>query len=107
MSKHIGLFCIFIALVYLNTILIQVSATTIDHPSQPIESLLDPANIDPDYFIANQQMSYDDDSEAGVDGYRKRSFRKNWAKLFERSQPRYTIAFPALLRSRRWIEEEQ
>ncbi len=34
----------------------------------------------------------------------KRQLNKKWAKFYQGAQSPYTIAFPALIRTRRWIE---
>ncbi|CAF0758959.1 unnamed protein product [Adineta ricciae] len=100
MTKHLGFCFLFIPLIYLN----KVSSTRINNDKQSIGSLS--GHNDPDYFVANRQLSHD----TGEDeyDYRKRSLtKKKWARLFERSKSRYPIAFPALLLSRRWIKDNK
>ena len=59
----------------------------------------------PDYFVVHHQSNVHAENEGNgdhdVDNYEKRNLRMKLASLFARSEPRYTIAFPSLLRSRR------
>ena len=38
--------------------------------------------------------------------HQKRQLKKKWAKLVHDSQSPYTIAFPALIRTRRWTDDQ-
>ncbi len=46
---------------------------------------------------------YDDIDEDEI-LHNKRQLNKKWAKFYQGAQSPYTIAFPALIRTRRWVE---
>jgi hypothetical protein len=62
--------------------------------------------IDPNYLLSSHSY-YNDNASKDAMLYKKRQLKKKWAKLGQGSQSPFTIAFPALIRTRRWIEQEQ
>lgn len=54
-----------------------------------------------------EQLGIDAARLFGEDADHKRDLKADWAKLLQRSPPPYTIAFPALLRSRRAATKRQ
>ncbi|CAF2636742.1 unnamed protein product [Rotaria sp. Silwood2] len=87
---------------------IPVSATNLDTQNKELSDafMLEQYGIGPNHFLTGRQ--YDDDR---VDEDEilpeKRHYKKKWAKFYQGVQSPYTIAFPALIRTRRWIEQEQ
>lgn len=59
-------------------------------------------NVDPGYFLSNQP--YGNKVVRDELSYKKRQLKNKWTDLFQQSHPPYTIAFPALIRTRRWID---
>ncbi|CAF0803451.1 unnamed protein product [Adineta steineri] len=69
-------------------------------------NLLSQFGIHAGYFSPNysyNNIKYDKD----VAIYNKEDMIKKWSQLFQESQSSYPIAFPALIRTRRWIEHEE
>lgn len=60
--------------------------------------------LGPNRFLVNRP--YDDEENIDEDEmlHAKRQLKKKWAKFYQGPQSPYTIAFPALIRTRRWIE---
>lgn len=58
--------------------------------------------VDPDYILSNQP--YKNKVVKDELFYNKRQLKSKWAELFQQSHPPYTIAFPALIRTRRWVD---
>jgi len=54
-------------------------------------------------FLVRHPYS-DDNIEEDEILHDKRQLKKKWAKFYQGAQSPYTIAFPALIRTRRWIE---
>ena len=108
MSKYFGLCLILTVMICLNLV-ISIAARTIifgkQNPKQFNTALSEHLDFIPDYFVVRHQSGVDaeneDDGDQDVDSYQKRSLRMKLASLFARSEPRYTIAFPSLMRSRR------
>jgi len=92
----------FVTVVYLN-IVNDVFATSVNTKQLDQKRYL-PASFgrfgtDPSYLVTNHPY-YDDNVGRDVMFFKKRQLKKKWAKLFQRSQSPYTIAFPALIRTR-------
>ncbi|CAF1447089.1 unnamed protein product [Adineta ricciae] len=108
MSKYFGLYLFLFVMICLNLI-ISISARTIivdkQNPKQFNTALSEHLDFIPDYFVVHPQSDVDaeneDNDDHDVDNYEKRSLRMKLANIFARSEPKYTIAFPSLLRSRR------
>ncbi len=62
--------------------------------------------IDPNHLLSNRQYNNHGDVFHGAAFYEKRQLRKKSPKNSPRPASPYTIAFPALIRTRRWIEQE-
>ena len=62
--------------------------------------LFDRFSVDPTNMLTNRVFE-DDDPDNGMIVHQKRQLRKKWAKLYQDSHSPYTIAFPALIRTRR------
>jgi hypothetical protein len=69
--------------------------------------MLEQFGVGSNHFLTNRR--YDDNDNIDEDEiiHDKRQLQKKWAKFFQGAQSPYTIAFPALIRSRRSIEKEQ
>ncbi len=63
-------------------------------------------NIDPKNDLLTNRPYYDDDADTSALFFEKRLLKKKAEKFFHQPQSPYTIAFPALIRGRRWIERE-
>ena len=61
-------------------------------------------SLDPDYFFNNQ--IYKNKMANGFAFHKKRQLKSKWTDFFQPSQTPYTIAFPALIRTRRWIKQD-
>lgn len=61
---------------------------------------------DPNHLLTN--FAFDDADDLGNGKFMiyndKRDLGKKWARLFQESHSPYTIAFPALIRSRRFVQ---
>lgn len=68
-------------------------------------SMFDRFGVGSDRFLINHQFN-DNDDQIDEDEviHEKRQLRKKWAKFFQGGHSPYTIAFPALIRSRRLAE---
>ncbi len=109
MFTQLGIYLIFVTVIYLN-IANTVSATSANM-EQSVQKRFPGGffgrfGIDPDHLFANRPY-YDDDVDKDAMFFKKRQLKKKWTNFFQRSQSPYTIAFPALIRTRRWIEQEQ
>lgn len=62
--------------------------------------------INSNYYLAGRRYYSGDQVGKAAKVSNIRRLKKKWAKSFGRSQSPYTIAFPALIRTRRWIEQE-
>ncbi|CAF0736035.1 unnamed protein product [Adineta steineri] len=87
---------------------IFVSSTDVEQHIQErsFASLLSRFGIHAGYFPPHypyNNIKYDKD--VAID--KKRDMRKKWSQIFQDSQSSYAIAFPALIRTRRWIEHEE
>jgi hypothetical protein len=68
--------------------------------------MLEQFGIGSNHLLPNRP--YDDDNTDEEENlHDKRQLKKKWAKFYQGGHSPYTIAFPALIRSRRWIEQEQ
>ena len=56
--------------------------------------------VDSNYRSANRVFD-DEESDKDMMVHQKRQVKKKWAKLYQDSHSPYTIAFPALIRTRR------
>ncbi|CAF3224468.1 unnamed protein product [Rotaria socialis] len=66
--------------------------------------MLEQYGVDSNNFLTDRQ--YEDDHINEDDIFpEKRQLNKKWAKFYQGPQSPYTIAFPALIRTRRWIEQ--
>ncbi|CAF3538615.1 unnamed protein product [Rotaria sp. Silwood1] len=63
-------------------------------------------NVNPHYLLTNR-LYHGNDVDTDLLYDEKRQSNKKWAKMSQGSQSPFTIAFPALIRTRRWIEQEQ
>ena len=57
-----------------------------------------------DHFLLDHPYDDDDDIDDEEILHDKRQLKKKWAKFYQGAQSPYTIAFPALIRTRRWVE---
>jgi len=109
MFTQLGMCLMFITVIYLN-IANTVSATSANMEQSEQKrftaGLFERFGIDPSSLFGNRPH-YGDDVGKGAMFYQKRQSKKKWADFSQRSQSPYTIAFPALIRTRRWIEQEQ
>jgi hypothetical protein len=112
MSRSAGLYLILMATISL-TMALSTSAVpppreSYVHKQDPHRSataLLGQLSLDPEYLFAQRRL-HDDASTEDEDGmaYRRRDLKEEWVKLLQKAQSP-TIAFPALLRSRRGIRK--
>jgi len=65
--------------------------------------MLERFGIGPNHVLINRPNDDDNIDEDEILQI-KRQLNKKWAKFYQGAQSPYTIAFPALIRSRRWIE---
>lgn len=103
MSTHTSLCFVLITILYLNVVNSALATSqNVEEQDQKRSSavLFERFGVDPGYVSANRP--YNDD-----DANTKRALKKKWARFFPGYQSPYTIAFPALIRSRRWIEQEE
>ncbi len=110
MSTQICLCFMLISILYLN-LANSVPAISKDMEEQDqtrsSDVLFERFGVDPGYLFGNRPY-HDDDADKDAILHMKRGlFQKKWARFFQGSQTPYTIAFPALMRTRRWIQEEQ
>ncbi|CAF0900212.1 unnamed protein product [Adineta steineri] len=108
MFTQTGLCFILIIIIYFNTASSIPSTTrNIEDQDEKRSSIAvsEQFDSDPDYLLANHPLyDNDDDDDVNNDGMyyqKKRSIMKKWYEFFQRPNSPYTIAFPALLRSRR------
>ena len=95
-----------VTMIYLN--MVNVVSATSTNMKRSEQKRFPPAffgrsGVDPSYLLTNRPY-YDDDLDNNVAFFNKRELKKKWANFFQRSQSPYTIAFPALIRTRRSIE---
>ena len=83
----------FLSIVCIQMLIVSIRASPINIDSDPNHLLTNFAFDDVDELGTGKFMLYNDKRELG----------KKWAKLFQDSHSPYTIAFPALIRSRRFV----
>jgi hypothetical protein len=85
---------------------VSVASTDVEHSNQKrfAAAYSGRYGIDPNYLLTNRPYYDDDDVDTSALFFKKRQLKKKWAKSLQRSQSPYTIAFPALIRTRRWIQ---
>ncbi|CAF3792318.1 unnamed protein product [Rotaria magnacalcarata] len=66
--------------------------------------MLEQYGVGSNHFLADRQYEDDHINEDNIFP-EKRQLNKNWTKFYQGLQSPYTIAFPALIRTRRWIEQ--
>lgn len=108
MFTQIGISLLFVSMIYLN--MINVALTTSTDMEHQEQKRFPPAffgryGFDPTYLLTNRPY-YDGNLDRDMALFHKRQIKKKWAALFQRSQSPYTIAFPALIRTRRSTEQE-
>ncbi|CAF1500142.1 unnamed protein product [Rotaria sp. Silwood1] len=109
MLAHICLCIMLMTMISLNTVnSIPVSAANLDNQNKQLSDpfMLEPYGIGSNHFL-NGGLYDDDRIDEDEILPEKRQYKKKWAKFFQGAQSPYTIAFPALIRTRRWIQEEQ
>jgi len=108
MFTQIGIYLVFVTVILINVAKsVPVALTNVEHSDQKrfAAAYSGRYGIDPSYLLTNRPY-YDNDADTNALFFKKRQLNKKWAKSFQRSQSPYTIAFPALIRTRRWIEQE-
>lgn len=109
MLSYIGLCVMLLTVNYISTVdAIPAPSTSISAQNQKFSNgvLLEQYGDGSAHSLFNHQYDDDhiDDDEFVPE---KKHLKKKWAKYHQGIQSPYTIAFPALIRSRRWIEEAQ
>ncbi len=92
----------FITVVYLNIANgVSGKSTNIEPATQKrfFPAFFGRFGTDPNYLLTNRAY-YDDDFGKDVIFHKKRQLKKKWTKFLQGSQSPYTIAFPALIRTR-------
>ena len=104
MFTQIGLCLMLIALTYVNVVnTVPLSSTNMEQQQQAkrlTSAFFGKFPVDPTYLLENHPYYYNDNINTDV-FFHKRQLSKKWGNLFQRSQSPYTIAFPALIRTRR------
>jgi hypothetical protein len=92
---------------YINTVNALPAPSTdaeIEHNRLSDASMFQRLGIGSNHFLINRQYNDDDNVDEDEIVHQKRELIKKWAKFHQGAQSPYTIAFPALIRTRRWIE---
>ena len=109
MSSQI-IFCLMCLLVifFHETISAPISSKDLDNFEQKrnLADLFDRYRNDLNQRLANHRYYDDDDTDQATALYGKRQMPKKRMKAFHYPHAGYTIAFPALIRSRRWIDQQ-
>ncbi len=108
MFTQTGIYLIFITMILINVAKsVPVVSTNAEHSGQKLfaAAYAGRYGIDPNYLLTNHLYDDDDDDKSAL-FFKKRQLKKKWARPFQKYRSPYTIAFPALIRSRRWIEQE-
>jgi hypothetical protein len=94
---------------YFNTVnAIPAPPTDIDMLNKRLydASMIERLGFGTNYFVNNGQYDNDNSDQDEI-LHEKRQLKKKWAKFYRGAPGSFTIAFPALIRSRRWIEQEE
>ncbi len=101
MLTHICLCIMFIAVIYINAIPMPSIDPETENNKLSDAPMLEQFDAGSHYYFTDPQ--YDDDETH----HQKRQLKRKWPVFQRGAHSPYTIAFPALIRSRRWIEREQ
>lgn len=97
-------------MVFLNTLnaIPAAPSTNLDTQTKELSDtiMVEPYGLGLNHFLTNHPYEDDHIIEDEVFPERKQ-LKKKWAKFYQGAQSPYTIAFPALIRTRRSIEDEQ
>jgi hypothetical protein len=106
MLTHICLCIMLMTVTYLNAV--PVSSTDVELQNKKLYDafMLEQFGIGPNHVMTNARYTNDNFDEDEI-LHQKRQSKTKWAKFHHGAQSPYTIAFPALIRTRRWIEQEQ
>ncbi len=106
MLPHIYLCMILMTVTYLNTVNAKPAPSADrDLQNQKFSDAAMMKHFGSNQFLISHPYDEGDDSiDEDEIRYEKRQSNKKWAKFYQGSQSPYTIAFPALIRTRRWIE---
>jgi hypothetical protein len=89
---------------FINTVhAIPVSLADTEMQNKKLSDALMFGRFGSTHFLMNRQAD-DDNIDDDEILYQKRQLKKKWARFHQGAQSPYTIAFPALIRSRREIE---
>jgi len=103
MSIHVNLCLLLVVATVFNTV--STAPTTSTDAEEHHKKLGTVVLLDRFAFDTHNPSSNFDENEDQTFPT-KRELKKKWAKFYSGSQSPYTIAFPALIRTRRWIEQE-
>lgn len=105
MLTYIYLCIILLTVNTINTLPAPLTDADIQDNKLTDPSILERFGVGSNQLLLNRQF-IDDDEQIDNDDivHDKRQLKKKWAKFFRDSHSPYTIAFPALIRSRRWAE---
>ncbi|CAF3167363.1 unnamed protein product [Rotaria socialis] len=109
MFTQSGMQIVVMTIVYLciaNTALATSTDMEQEDQQKPSTRLFGQFNAEPNYILTDRPY-YSNDVDTDAIFHTKRQLKKKWAKYIQGSQSPYTIAFPALIRTRRWIDQEQ
>ncbi len=101
--------CLMLMTMIYPILLIKISTTSAE-TKQSDQKRLSTAffrlyGINPNHRLTNRRY-YDDDVDKGAILHEKRQFKKKSPKASHQHSSPYTIAFPSLIRTRRWIQQE-
>jgi len=99
MSMQFNIYLLLVILLQLSFVC-KVRSTSTDEHKRSLPAYFERYAVDPSYLLTNRPY-YDDSFDGNTLFFKKRQIKKKWAQLFERSHSPYTIAFPALIRTRR------
>jgi len=104
MLAHIYLSIVLMTVIYTaNALPAPLTDAEIQNKKFSDVSMLGRFGVGSNHFLINHP--YDDDNiDEDEILQEKRQLKKKWAKFYQGAQSPYTIAFPALIRTRRWIE---
>lgn len=103
MFTKFGMYVILITIVYISIAYADLEISTNmeeENQNKSPRNSLGRFSVDPNYLWTNR-MYYTNNANTDLGYGRKRQSKKKWVKFGSGPQSSYTIAFPALIRTRR------